>query len=71
VEQDFQRALLVVVGLGSVMFGVGATALFLVFRGFGKPGAGKTRHLALMGGLIAFVMICCVILYFLAFLPRH
>jgi hypothetical protein len=44
------------------MFGVGATTLFFAFRAFGGAKAGKPEHLALIGGLVAFLFLCCFVL---------
>ncbi|HEX2121591.1 MAG TPA: hypothetical protein VHL59_08115 [Thermoanaerobaculia bacterium] len=53
--------------VGTLVIGVGATALYFVFRGFGgaKP-VGRT-HVALIAGLLAFVFACCLALFALSY----
>ena len=52
----------IVLTVGSIMFGIGAITLFFAFRAFGGAKAGKPAHFALIGGLVAFLIVCCVIL---------
>ena len=42
--------------VGSAVVGIGTTALVLIFRRFGKTGAGGQRHVLLMVALLAFVL---------------
>ena len=61
-EAEFHRALIVVLVVGAAVMGAGATALFVVFRKFGTAQAGKPAHVALMLGLIVFILLCAVLL---------
>jgi hypothetical protein len=47
--------------------GIGATALFFIFRAFGREGAGGSRHMAVIGGLIVFLAVCCALLFALSY----
>ncbi|HEX8411019.1 MAG TPA: hypothetical protein VF883_19305 [Thermoanaerobaculia bacterium] len=68
VEPEFQRALLVVLVAGTVVVGIGATVLFLAFRGAQK---GRSMHMGLIGGLVAFVFLCCLALFALSYAAEH
>jgi len=61
-DPEFQRALIVVLIVGTIIMGVGAVALFFIFRSFG----GKKPHVALIAGLISFIFVCCLLLFALA-----
>ncbi|HET7433817.1 MAG TPA: hypothetical protein VFN10_03795 [Thermoanaerobaculia bacterium] len=62
-EPEFQRALLIVAVVGTVIFVTGGALLFLFFRGFGGAKAGGRKHIALMVGMIAFIFACCGALF--------
>jgi len=66
VEPEFQKALIVVLVVGSVIFGIGTFALVLVFRGFGKR-PGSSEHFALIAALLGFVFAVCVALLILSY----
>ena len=53
--------------IGALMAAIGVTILVLAFRSFKSADAGKTRHIKLMVSLIAFVFVCCVVLFILSF----
>lgn len=53
------------------MFGIGATALFFAFRAFGQKQAGSQRHIALIAGVIAFIFLCCFILFVVTHLAER
>lgn len=59
-EAEFQRALILAVIAGTVIAGVGATALFFAFRAFGQ---GKRTPLIILGALIVFIFVCCLGLF--------
>lgn len=62
-DPEFQHALTIVFLVGSAMFGIGAVTLFFAFRAFGGAKAGRPAHFALIAGLVAFLIVCCVLLY--------
>ena len=71
-EAEFQRALIIVAIVGTVIFAAGAAVLFVVFRGVGNAGAGKQKHMTLMLSLVAFIFLCCLGLFIYSFVfePR-
>jgi hypothetical protein len=62
VDPEFQRALIVVLVVGTMVVGVGASLLFLAFRSFGQK-----KSPVLIGVLLAFVFACCLVLFFLSY----
>jgi hypothetical protein len=64
--EEFQRALITILVGGSIAIAVGTTGVILMLRGFGKK-PGGTMHIAIAVGLIAFILICCGILFFLSY----
>jgi hypothetical protein len=54
------RALILVLVVGTLVMGIGATTLFIVFRRFGEAKAGGASHKTLIGALIAFIFLCCL-----------
>lgn len=65
-DPEFQRALIVVLGVGSLIAGIGTVLLFFAFRAFGGAKAGRAPHIALIAGLVAFVFACCLLLFLFA-----
>jgi hypothetical protein len=65
--QEFQRALIIVLGAGSLIAGTGTLLLFLAFRRLDETKARRASPFALMGGVIAFVFGCCLLLFMLAY----
>lgn len=65
-EPEFQRALIVVLIAGSAIVGIGALVLFFAFRAAQK---GRSMHMGLIGGLVAFVFFCCLLLFLLSYAP--
>ena len=61
-DPEFQRALTVVLGVGSIIMGVATILLAFAFRSFG----GKPR-LGLMAVLVVFLLACSVLLFVLSF----
>ncbi|HVR37770.1 MAG TPA: hypothetical protein VMU84_01645 [Thermoanaerobaculia bacterium] len=59
-EAEFQRALIVAIVAGTIIAGVGATALFFAFRAFGR---GKRAPLIILGALIVFIFASCLGLF--------
>lgn len=62
-EQEFQRALVVVLVAGTLLFGAGAAALYVIFRRF----QGSKPNLGLMAGLIVFILLACLVLFVLSY----
>lgn len=58
------RALVIAIVAGSVIAGVGATALFFAFRAFGS---GRKTPLIILGALIVFIFVCCAALFLWSF----
>lgn len=65
-DPEFQKALIIVLIAGSVIFGIGTLALVLVFRGFGKA-PGSSTHFGLMAGLVSFIFAICIGLLILSY----
>ena len=65
-EAQFQKALWIVLAVGTVVVGGGATALFFIFRRFGKAGAGGQTHIAFMAALLGFVLLMCLVFFLLS-----
>ncbi|HEV7767288.1 MAG TPA: hypothetical protein VGQ76_19960 [Thermoanaerobaculia bacterium] len=61
------RALILVLVVGTLVMGIGATTLFIVFRRFGEAKAGGTSHKSLMAALIVFIFLCCLGLLMLSY----
>jgi len=59
-EPEFQRILLRVMLIGGTVALIGAGLLFLAFRSFAGRGS---RALLILGGLIAFVVMVCAVLF--------
>jgi len=59
-EPEFQRILLRVMIIGGAVAIFGAGLLFLAFRSFAGRGS---RALLILGGLIAFVLVVCAVLF--------
>jgi hypothetical protein len=66
VDPEFQKALSIVLVVGTLVVGAGATALYFIFRRFGEPKAGGQSHMLLLGGLIAFVLLMCFVFFALS-----
>ena len=62
-DPEFQRVLIVVLMAGSAVIGTAAVALFFAFRAFGGAKAGRPSHFALLFGLVAFIFLCCLVLF--------
>ncbi|HKR62544.1 MAG TPA: hypothetical protein VJZ00_02330 [Thermoanaerobaculia bacterium] len=62
-EAQFRHALIVVLLLGAGIMGTGATVLYIAFRTFGGAKAGRPAHFALLASLIAFILLCCMLIY--------
>jgi hypothetical protein len=63
VDPDFQHTMIVILVGGSAAVAVATVALYFAFRAFGGRKAGGRAHFALIFGLIAFIFLCCVVLF--------
>jgi hypothetical protein len=64
-EAQFQRALITVLIAGGVAVTIGTVVLYLAFRSVGRK-----RYFLFIGGLVAFLFLCCVALFTLDFVGR-
>jgi amino acid transporter len=64
VEPEFQTALLVVLIAGSVIFGTATLVLFLAFR---AAKGNRPMNMNLIGALVMFVFVCCLLLFALSY----
>ena len=69
-DPEFQRAIMIVLVIGTFIGGAGALALFFIFRRFEGVAAGGSTHIALMVTLLSFVLVCCVLLFALSYAGR-
>jgi xanthine/uracil permease len=67
--EEFQRALITVLVVGTIVIVIGTTAVVLMLRSFGKKPDGA-RHVAIVVGLIGFILLCCAVLFALAYLEN-
>ena len=56
-DPQSQRALIVVLVVGSIIVSIGTLTLFIIFRTYGEKKAGGTSHNALIAVLIAFATV--------------
>jgi hypothetical protein len=70
VDPEFTRAVIFVAIAGTLIFGAGALALYFVFRRFEGKKAGGPTHMALIFGLIGFVLLSCLALFGLSYAGR-
>jgi hypothetical protein len=56
----------VILTAGLAIGGIATVALVFIFRGFGKQ-PGSSSHFGLMAGLLGFVFLICVVLFFLSY----
>ena len=61
------RALIIVLAAGTLIMGIGATTLFVIFRAYGSAKAGGTKQNVLIAGLIGFIFVCCLALLLLSY----
>jgi hypothetical protein len=62
-----QRALILVLVIGSIVMAIATTALVIIFRGYGGAKAGGTSHKTLIVALLTFVFLCCLALFTLSY----
>ena len=66
-DPDFQRTITSVLLIGGIMGAVATITLIVIFRQFGGRKAASSQHIGLIFGLIAFLVLCCVILFALSY----
>ena len=66
-DPEFQRALIVVLIVGSIIGVLGTVVLYFVFRAFGGKTPGSSSHFGLIALLIGFVFACCLGLLLLSY----
>jgi hypothetical protein len=59
-DPQSQRALILVLVVGSIVMAIGTVTLFVIFRTFGEAKAGGNSHKALIAALIVFIFLCCL-----------
>jgi len=67
VDPEFQKALLITGAAGTFIITIGAVTLFFVFRRYGEAKAGGKSHMALIAGLVGFLLLSCVVLFALSY----
>jgi hypothetical protein len=67
VDPEFQKALIVVLVVGSIIAAIGTVTLVFVFRQFGGKQAGSSSHLGLMAALLIFIFVVCGALFLLSY----
>jgi hypothetical protein len=69
VDPEFQRVITRVLIVGGAIGVIAAGALVVAFRAFSAKDAARDkdfRGTVLVGGVIAFVLLCCVVLMFIS-----
>jgi ABC-type siderophore export system fused ATPase/permease subunit len=67
VDPEFQKALIVVLAVGSIIGAIGTVTLVFVFRQFGEKRAGSSSHFGLMAALLIFIFAVCGALFLLSY----
>jgi len=67
VDPESQRALIIVLVVGSIIAAIGTVTLVVIFRQFGEKRAGSSSHIGLMAALLAFVFAVCAALFLLSY----
>ncbi len=70
VEPEFIRILLRVAAIGLFLGGLGAIALVIAFRAFGSDKPREIRGALWIAGLLAFIVVGCMILLRLSFVKQ-
>lgn len=66
-DPQSQRALILVLVVGSIIMAIGTITLVVIFRKYGEANAGGASHKTLIAALIAFVFLCCLGLFALSY----
>ena len=67
-DRDFQRALTVVLIAGTSIATIATLVLFFAFRAYGGAKMGRPMHVALIAGLLVFLLLCCLGLFAVSYL---
>jgi len=67
VDPESQKALIVVLVVGSIIAAIGTVTLVFIFRQFGEKKAGSSSHLGLMAALLIFIFAVCGALFLLSY----
>jgi membrane-bound metal-dependent hydrolase YbcI (DUF457 family) len=67
VDPESQKALIIVLVVGSIIAAIGTVALVFVFRQFGEKQAGSSAHFGLMAALLIFIFAVCGALFWLSY----
>ncbi len=70
VDPDFTRIMLRVAAIGLFIGGVGAAALSVAFRAYGRDKPREIRGALWMAAFLAFVLIGCVVLLRISFVKH-
>lgn len=70
-DPEFQRALITVVIVGSIIAIVGTAVLYFAFRAFGGPKPGGQRHVGLIIALLGFIALCSFALFYVAWVMER
>jgi hypothetical protein len=65
-----QRALILVLVIGSIVMAIATVTLVIIFRAYGGAKAGGKSHNTLIAALLTFVFLCCLALFALSYLER-
>ncbi|HYK02386.1 MAG TPA: hypothetical protein VE974_11570 [Thermoanaerobaculia bacterium] len=66
-DPESQKALIVVLVVGSIIAAIGTVTLVFIFRQFGEKKAGSSSHLGLMAALLIFIFAVCGALFLLSY----
>ena len=69
-DPQSQRALIIVLVVGSIIVAIGTLTLFVIFRTYGEKKAGGTSHNILIALLITFIFLCCLGLFALSYVGQ-
>jgi hypothetical protein len=62
-----QRALILVLVVGSIVMAIATVTLVIIFRAYGGVKAGGKSHNTLIAALLTFVFLCCLALFALSY----
>jgi len=61
-DPEFRHIVTITLIAGLAVVGTAVLALYFAFRAFGTTKAEKPAHFALIFALVAFILLCCVVL---------
>ena len=62
-----QRALILVLVIGTIVMAIATTTLVIIFRAYGGAKAGGTKQNVFIAALLTFVFLCCAALFALSY----